>query len=123
MFTLEKLRNILNSPKIAALFLGLAILMIVEIQLASILLSVFILLGILFTPYMLYVLFIHGKMDWLYGFFIWMGTAFLIRFMIGAESSLAIYISDGIPFLFYLIYCFFLNQKVGEWLIEYPHSY
>lgn len=120
MFTLERLRFILNSPKIAALFLGLAILMVIEIQLASILLSVFILLGILFTPYMLYVLFIHGKKDWLYGFFIWMGMAFLIRYMIGGESSLATYISHGIPFLFYLLYCFFLNQKVGEWVIKHP---
>ncbi|MEX0661174.1 MAG: hypothetical protein WEA58_04750 [Balneolaceae bacterium] len=120
MFTLEKLRSILNSPKVAVLFFGLAILMIVEIYLASLLLSVFILLGILFTPYMLYVLFIHGKTDWFYGFFIWMGTGFLIRYMIGGESETVIYISDGIPFLFYLLYCFFLNQKVGEWVIDQP---
>lgn len=120
MFTLEKLRFILNSPKLAVLFLGLAFLMIYEIYIASILLSVFILLGIVFTPYMLYVLFIHDKKDWLYGFFIWMGTAFLVRYMMGTESELATYISDGIPFLFYLLYCFFLNQKVGEWMVELP---
>lgn len=123
MFTLEKLRYILNSPKIAALFLGLAILMIYEIQLASVLLSLFILLGMVFTPYMLYVLLINDKKDWLYGFFIWMGTSFLIRYMSGSENNLAIYISDSIPFLFYLLYCFFLNQKVGEWMLEHPASH
>ncbi len=123
MFTLQKLRNILNSPKLAALFVGLAILMIYEIQLVAILLSVFILLGILFTPYMLYVLFIHDKKDWFYGFFIWMGTAFLVRYMMGSESEITAYISEGIPFLFFLMYCFFLNQKVGEWLINQSKSY
>lgn len=70
-----------------------------------------------FTIYFIVVLYIHNKIGWIVGFFIWMGISILPFFLMPQESLLAMSLKFA-PIVCFFLYLVLLKEKVGEWLIE-----
>lgn len=74
-------------------------------------------LAILFSVYMLVVLYKFEKNGWIFGFLIWMGISFIpVLFMTG--HNLLTIILQYAPLLFFALYALALKEKVGEWLLD-----
>ena len=73
--------------------------------------------AVVFTPYMLYVLFIEKKTGWLIFFFI---IVILPLILISIFFSGTIYFSvmKLVPLAFYFFYCFLLKVSAKEWATE-----
>lgn len=114
---LSDLDRVLGNKSLAGIVVGISILMIFNTNMIHILIRIIQAAVILFTPYMLYVLYINEKKGWIFGFLIWMGISFLPLLFLTAESLIAIVLYYT-PLFFYFLYCWVLKMKVGEWLLE-----
>lgn len=73
--------------------------------------------AILFSPYILYILFIEKKKKWILSFFIFVVIPFVLAYMI-FQQFIFIMMGAFPPILFYGIYCHLLKKEVQSWLIR-----
>lgn len=73
---------------------------------------------ILFSPYILYMLFIEKKKKWILSFFIFVAIPFVLTYMI-FQQFFFIMMGALPPILFYGIYCYLLKTEVQSWLSRY----
>lgn len=73
--------------------------------------------AILFSPYILYILFIEKKKKWILSFFIFVAMPFVLTYMI-FQQFFFIMMGALPPILFYGIYCHLLKTEVQGWLIR-----
>lgn len=115
--TLSYLYKILKSNAISVGLVVISILFIFKMNLVGLMLFLFTILAILFSIYMLTILYLYDKKSWIYGFLIGMAISFLPMLFFSNKNILIIVIKFA-PLLFFVIYNMFLKMKVGEWLIE-----
>lgn len=115
---LHHLKKALDSKVMAVGITGFAFAFIFYPGAYSLILKIIIAVCIVFVPYMLYVLYLHNKKGWIAGFFILMALSFTPTFFINIESAVAGYLMNLLPLLTFLIFCWALNLKAGEWIIE-----
>lgn len=72
---------------------------------------------ILFSPYILYILFIEKKWKWILSFFIFVAIPFVFAYMIFQQFFFSM-MGALPPILFYGIYCYLLKKEVQGWLIR-----
>lgn len=82
-----------------------------------IILGALIAIALVFTPFMLFVLYKEGKRGWLIFFFILVGVPAAMTF-ISTGSLLFDRILDFVPFLTYFFYCYLLRLSVREWISD-----
>jgi len=73
--------------------------------------------AILFSLYILYILFIEKKWKWILSFFIFVVIPFVLTYMI-FQQFVFIMMGAFPPILFYGIYCYLLKAEVQSWLIR-----
>ena len=73
--------------------------------------------AILFSPYLLYILFIEKKKKWILSFFIFVAIPFVLAYMI-FQQFFFIMMGALPPILFYGIYCYLLKKEVQSWLFR-----
>jgi hypothetical protein len=73
--------------------------------------------AILFSPYMLYILFMEKKKKWILSLFIFVVIPFVLAYMM-FQQFIFIMMGAFPPILFYGIYCHLLKKEVKSWLIR-----
>jgi len=73
--------------------------------------------AILFSPYILYILFIEKKWKWILSFLIFVAIPFVLAYMI-FQQFFFIMMGALPPILFYGIYCYLLKKEVQNWLFR-----
>ena len=71
---------------------------------------------ILFSPYILYILFVEKKWKWILSFFVFVVIPFVLAYMIFQQFFFSM-MGAVPPILFYGIYCYLLKKEVESWLI------
>lgn len=71
----------------------------------------------LFSPYILYMLFIEKKWKWILSFFIFVAIPFVLAYII-FQQFFFIMMGALPPILFYGIYCYLLKKEVQSWLFR-----
>ena len=71
--------------------------------------------AIVFSPYLLYILFIEKKKKWILSFFIFVIIPFTLAYMLFQQFIFTM-MGAFFPVLFYWIYCLFLKTEVQRWL-------
>lgn len=71
----------------------------------------------IFSPYIIYILFIEKKWKWILSFFIFFVIPFILFYMI-FQQFFFIMMGAFPPILFYGIYCYLLKTEVQGWLIR-----
>lgn len=112
------LKLVLYSKVFAATILGISFALIFDPGAFSIILVIIIIACILFVPYMLYVLYISDKKSWITGFIILMFVSFVPLIFFNTENIIPKFLLNYLPLINFLLYCWFLNQKAGEWIFE-----
>lgn len=115
---LYHLNKALNSKVMGTVLLGVSFAFIINPGVFWLILKIIIVACFLFVPYMLYVLYLYEKKSWIIGFVIWMFAAYIPSIFFTVESSAPGFLLSYLPLLFFLLYCWLLNQKTGEWIIE-----
>ena len=119
--TLSYLYKLLDSNKIGVGILGFSFLFIFTMNLATLLTIALVAIAIPFSLYMLFVLYLHNKRGWIYGFLIIMGISFIPIVFFSNENLLLIALKFT-PLLTFVLYTMALRMKVGEWLMEMEHE-
>ena len=73
--------------------------------------------AVLFSPYILYILFIEKKWKWILSFFVFVVIPFVLAYMIFQKFFFSM-MGVFLPILFYGIYCYLLKTEVQSWLIR-----
>lgn len=110
--TLSDLNRLLNNQKIGGVFLVLSF-----VLMAGTLVLLLSIIIIPFTLYLLFVLYRYQKINWIIGFFVWMGISFLPIIFMSPGSALFIAFKFA-PLLFFILYCMLLKEKTGAWLMD-----
>ncbi len=71
--------------------------------------------ALIFTPYLLFVLFRTGHRGWMVGFAVMVGTPYLLWLLPVSHPVLTVVVRLLPLFMFYL-YCWLLRLAVGEWI-------
>lgn len=109
--SVEKFAFILNFE------LGTSVLMFLQGN-VWIALPLVIIAALLFTPYMLYILFREGRFGWIAVFFIIVILPFILFYYFGKDS----YAFEGlllIPLIFFYFYCLVVRLSVNGWIKAY----
>jgi len=117
---LHHLKSILDNKILVWVFTFLGIGFFYDMQIYQRVFQLLTLVILLFSPYMLYVLYLHGKKTWIIGFGIWIGISFIPWLFMDRSDQLVSFITHVIPLFSFLIYCWFLNQHITDWMIN-PH--
>ena len=115
---LHHLKKALDSKVLAVIVVGVSFVFIFDPGAFSLILKIIIVACILFVPFMLYVLYLHDKKIWIAGFALLMAVSLLPSVIINFESSVTGYLMNHLPLFSFLIFCWALNLKTGEWIIE-----
>ena len=115
---LHHLKKALDSKVLAVIVVGVSLVFIFDPAAFSLILKIIIVACILFVPYMLYVLHLHDKKIWIAGFALLMAVSLLPSVFIDFESPVTVYLMNYLPLFSFLIFCWALNLKAGEWIIE-----
>lgn len=82
-----------------------------------IILAALILIAVVFTPYMLFVLYKEGKRGWLIFFAFLVGVPVALAF-VSTGSPIFDAVLDFMPLLAYFFYCYLLRFSVREWISD-----
>ena len=115
---LHHLKKALDSKVLAVIVVGVSFVFIFDPGAFSLILKIIIVACILFVPFMLYVLYLHDKKIWIAGFALLMAVSLLPSVFINFESPVTGYLMNHLPLFSFLIFCWALNLKTGEWIIE-----
>lgn len=116
MGQLNNIKSILEDKSLALIFTIIGIGFFYDINIYYRILQILGVVILLFSPYLIYVLYIHQKRKWITGLVVWMAVSFLPWLVMDRSDSMGSLISISVPVLFFLFYCWFLNQHINEWL-------
>lgn len=86
-------------------------------------LPLIIIAAVIFTPYMLYILTIERRFNWIIIFIIIVILPFIL-FYFFSKDSYALEAFLLIPFIFFYFYCLLLRLSVNQWIKDYNwHTY
>jgi hypothetical protein len=117
---LNHLKSILDHKILTWIFTFLGIAFFYDIEIYQRIFQLLTLVILLFTPYLLYVLYLYDKRNWIVGFLIWGGISFLPWLVLDRSDTLISFLTSVIPLFSFLLYCWFLNQYITDWMIN-PH--
>ena len=115
--SLSYLYKLLKSNAVSAGIVGFSLLFIFQMNLATFTLVLILLFAVPFSVYFLFVLYLHGKMGWVYGFLIGLIISFL-PFLFFSDGNIFLIVLKFSPLLFFILYNVSLKIKVGELLID-----
>lgn len=118
MGQLNNVKSILENKSLALIFTIIGIGFFYDMNIYYRILQILGAMILLFSPYLIYVLYVHQKRKWITGLAVWMAISFLPWLVIDRSDSMASLISVSVPVLFFLFYCWFLNQYINEWVMD-----
>ncbi len=118
---LKHLKTILDNKSLVWVFTIIGIGFFFNLTIYERILQILLMLILLFIPYLVYVLHHYGKRNWITGLIIWMGVSLVPWFLLDRTDPLHSLINLSVPLFFFLLYCWFLNQYITEWLVSYAH--
>lgn len=119
---LKHLKTILDNKTLIWVFTFIGIGFFYNLTIYERILQILLILILLFIPYLVFVLHQYSKRKWITGLIVWMGISAIPWLVADRTDPVLSLITFSIPLAFFLLYCWFLNQYITDWLARYAHD-
>jgi hypothetical protein len=119
---LKHLKTVLDNKTLIWVFTFIGIGFFYNLAIYERILQILLIMILLFIPYLVFVLHQYGKRNWITGLCIWMGISLAPWLLLDRSDPINSLIYFSVPMIFFLLYCWFLNQHIIDWLASYSHQ-